>query len=57
MQYLDCDFYCVGENVNELFTRSTALAFDQAILREVEETDLIGSKSKQQIGEPAISKS
>lgn len=39
-----------AENVNLLFTRSAALAFDQVILREIQDTELFGNKEKPQIG-------
>ncbi|CAB4003001.1 Ras-related Rab-36 [Paramuricea clavata] len=43
-----------GENVDLLFIRTASLAFDQAILREYEDIQNIGSGKKQQIGNTVI---
>lgn len=43
-----------AENVNLLFTRTAALAFDQAILREIQDVQLIGNKEKPQIGNTVL---
>lgn len=50
------DTYFLAENVNLLFTRSAALAFDQVILREIQDTELFGNKEKPQIGNELLSK-
>ena len=58
--WLSCRVYitsclCIsGENVDLLFIRTAALAFDQAVLREYEDMQNIGGK--QQIGNTVISK-
>lgn len=43
-----------GENVNLLFTRTAALAFDRAVLRELEDIEMIGNNNKPQIGNPVL---
>ena len=50
------EFFYLGENVDLLFIRTAGLAFDQAILREYEDIQNIGSRKKQQIGNTVISK-
>ena len=45
----------LGENVDMLFVRTAALAFDQAVVREYEDVQNIGSVNKQQIGGTVIS--
>lgn len=39
-----CFVYVTGENVDLLFIRSAALAFDQAILREYEEIEKMSKR-------------
>ena len=51
------DIFVSGENVDLMFIRSAALAFDQAIIGEYDDLQNIGSGKKHQTGNTVISKS
>ena len=57
VSYFLNDIFISGENVDLMFIRSAALSFDQAIIREYDDLQNIGSGKKHQIRDTPIRKS